>query len=47
LRTAGDYGIIPLEREEAKRILAEAKRFLQDVKKYLTVAGYRFEKDIK
>jgi uncharacterized protein (UPF0332 family) len=43
LRSQGDYGLIPLNKEHAEGVLKEADRFVDAVRAYLRREGYALE----
>jgi uncharacterized protein (UPF0332 family) len=40
LREEGDYGLIPVEEDEAKKIMGEVQVFLQSIKNFLKKENY-------
>ncbi|MBU4174497.1 MAG: HEPN domain-containing protein [Actinobacteria bacterium] len=45
LRAEGDYGLIPIDQEEAQLVITEAISFVGKVREYLVNAGYNLEEE--
>ncbi len=43
LRSAGDYSVLPVSREDAEYVLRETETFVETVSNYLRHAGYDLE----
>ena len=46
LRVEGDYGLIPVSKEEANSLVEETENFISAVRKYLVKEGYELTKEL-